>query len=190
MPLPNESYICHDCQVGRHACAFCHTYGVDHVDVFPCSAVDRCGLFYHESCLVLRDIPFQLVPATTAAEEGGGDNNNNKKDPVKCTTNGSGEPMMRREFICPAHSCWTCSWAPPVLEEGEDLPDRPSTSRRGRKGKNKRSRLSNAFEKRSGGLMMVGTPVVEVSNVVLLKMLLTQSSFVVQNDCIQCLALY
>ena len=133
MPLPHETYVCHDCQVGQHACAFCHTYGVDHVDVFPCSQVNQCGLFYHESCLVLNDISFQLVPM--------GSDDPRNQDSAACGE----EPLLRREFTCPAHSCWTCSF---VAE------DEVSQSK---KVKKKKGRPASTVNKNSRGLMVRDT---------------------------------
>lgn len=124
-PAEDDDYICQDCQRARHVCAFCHSYGVDEQDVFPCTAA-KCGLFFHEACLEIADIPVKLSETAKSSER-------------------------RREFICPSHACWTCCQEDVTAKE-KQLATASRKSARGRKKMSKPS--ASSFGKKKGLIMV------------------------------------
>ena len=106
IPSSEEAWICEDCQTGHHQCAICQQYGADDEDVFRCDKQD-CGLFFHESCLSMRNVEIQITETSlplTVEEEG------LDVEPVI---------MSKPRFTCPAHSCWSCTedYVPPEDDE-------------------------------------------------------------------------
>jgi hypothetical protein len=93
LPHSDEDWICKDCTSLQHQCAICHDYGKDNEEVFRCKK-DKCGLFFHESCLELQDVEVTMVSATKTTSD---------------TENGTNpEAVTVPVFTCPAHNCWTC----------------------------------------------------------------------------------
>ena len=80
--LPQDAYVCQDCQQNRHACSICQEYGIDGEEVFKCSR-DDCGLFFHENCLALHEVPVQVEY--------------------------EGEEHQKPSFVCYSHECYTCT---------------------------------------------------------------------------------
>lgn len=99
LPQEDEEFICTDCKNRKHICSICSNYGNDNEDVFNCSK-NTCGLFFHESCLAIQNVDVEVVPEDDA-----------KTDVEKSVGNFdfAGTVVMRRRFVCPAHSCWTCT---------------------------------------------------------------------------------
>ena len=96
VPSAEEAWTCEDCQTGRHQCSICQQYGADEEDVFCCDKQD-CGLYFHESCLSMRNVEIQVTemrPSSPVEEEG------LDVEPVI---------MSKPRFTCPAHSCWSCT---------------------------------------------------------------------------------
>eukprot|EP00977_Amphora_coffeiformis_P028852 scaffold37494_cov168-Amphora_coffeaeformis.AAC.1 len=108
-PVEDQTkYVCQDCQMARHACAFCQGYGVDEQDVFPCTA-KKCGLFFHEACLEMANIPVKLIQTHNSSER-------------------------RREFTCPSHMCGTCCQDDMIAKEKQlDAAEARKSTRKGRK---------------------------------------------------------
>jgi len=103
----DEAYTCQDCQRSRHVCAYCHDYGVDEQDVFPCTAV-KCGLFFHEACLEMANVPVRLIPTTNSFR-------------------------IRRKFTCPSHTCGTCGQDDMIDKERQSNLEARKCARTGRK---------------------------------------------------------
>ena len=133
-PPSEERWICEDCQKGRHRCAFCEEYGADNEDVFCCDK-ENCGLFFHESCLSMRNVEIQLTER--GAEE---------------DIDGEAGVVGKPHFICPAHSCWTCTedYVPPE----EDIDDEADTKKKG-KGRKKKSKVSSSFAMKRDAVLFV-----------------------------------
>ena len=125
LPKEEESYICQDCTKGQHACCICKEYGKDDEDVFCCKK-DLCGLFFHEGCLEMHGVEVQLVEADDDKPES-------------------------RVFICPAHSCWTCSQSDRRQQEKDAAMEasRETEKKTGKKRKKKAKGVSSAFSSKS-----------------------------------------
>lgn len=134
VPSSDEKWICEDCQKGRHRCAFCEEYGADEEEVFCCDKKD-CGLFFHESCLSMRNVEIQV------AERGSEDID--------------GEPAFvgKPHFICPAHSCWACTedYVPPE----EDMDDEADAKKKKGKGRKKKKKDSSSFAMKRDPVLFV-----------------------------------
>lgn len=181
LPAERESYVCQDCRTGRHVCALCQNYGVDEEDVFVCSA-PKCGLYYHEACLQLRDVEVTLVPyggdiaaaSTTAAatviNSAHADDNQtgvleDKKSPATTTDDDEGmkptedRSTFRREFKCPAHCCWTCTQKDMVEKEKQQAAAAAaaaSTNNKKKRGRKKTKPVHSAsFGQKTGQLTIV-----------------------------------
>jgi hypothetical protein len=151
LPSKEEAYICPDCTSKRHVCAYCQEYGADDKDVFSCSFKDGCGLFFHESCLEALNVEVQLVPekhATNAATS---------------TEVIEQESKIRREFVCPAHNCWTCTQkdmaakqaSNDILKEA-DAPLKKVKGGNKKKGRGgKKTAISHAFQQKKIPLLIV-----------------------------------
>lgn len=102
LPEGDDEWICKDCSAEKHQCAVCHEYGQDDEDVFLCRH-DKCGLFFHESCLDLLDVEVtrRAVNKTTSDFD---DAEDETTVPV---------------FTCPAHNCWTCTQKDMLEKEKE-----------------------------------------------------------------------
>jgi len=141
-PKENEKWVCNDCMEGRHQCCVCHEFGMDMKDVHKCEKKD-CGLFYHEACLNMYDIDVEVevIPGdshgqiittrnATAKEEITIKEQDDERDNVEndiheeqdeesssssivAHTAAPIKIMTRPKFVCPAHSCWTCSTGVP-----------------------------------------------------------------------------
>lgn len=155
LPGPDEAYVCSDCQNNRHCCSICQQYGVDDEDVFLCSR-EGCGLFFHESCLAMQNVEVRIIPNeshTTTHSTSGVDNtsfNSPEKSSTYYATTG------KRQFVCPAHACWTCFQTDPKAKEKQDqctvLP--PTTAKKKKKKGRKGKTASSAFDYKSGRLIV------------------------------------
>jgi hypothetical protein len=114
LQLPDDTipFICNDCCTNKHLCTICSNYGYDNEDVYKCSK-QNCGLFYHESCLSMQNIDIAIVVGDNKQQEihsndrtNGSSNNSILLQSTLCT---SSTAYTERTFICPAHSCWTCT---------------------------------------------------------------------------------
>lgn len=94
LPPDEEDYVCSDCMEKRHRCAVCQAYGDDGLDVFVCSR-KNCGLFFHEACLAMNNVEF------TITQDDSETNSDGTKSPE--------ENIKACQFICAAHTCWTCT---------------------------------------------------------------------------------
>lgn len=128
IPDSDEDWICRDCTQGRHQCAFCHQYGKDNVDVFPCRR-DSCGLFFHEACLALNNVEVKMESKCASVASGSGTATTaNTTPPVSgppSVIEADDDALLGDEtlaanvadvavtsvpiFTCPAHTCWTCT---------------------------------------------------------------------------------
>jgi hypothetical protein len=95
LPADEESFICLDCTNKRHACSYCQEYGADDEDVFKCNK-DTCGLFFHEACLQQQFVEFRTTDLHRESNE-----DNTEIDAI--------ESAHLCVFVCPAHTCWTCT---------------------------------------------------------------------------------
>jgi hypothetical protein len=129
VPSSEEEWICEDCQKGCHQCAICHQYGADDEDVYICDK-EGCGLFFHESCLRMQNVEVQVIETkiSSAVEQ-------EEEEGLDVAP----AIMTKLRFICPAHSCWTCTedYEPP--DDEDEAPVKKQS-----KGK-KKSRKSNNF---------------------------------------------
>lgn len=145
-PAQDEPYICLDCRNGKHLCALCHTYGTDNEDVFACCA-PKCGLFFHEACLLMLEIDVTLVEDHAVAKMPSTDEH------VVVDEASRGAGASRREFKCPAHFCWTCCQKDLVEKEKKQAAETRSAEKK-KKGR-KKTKPSNAFGQKTGQLTIV-----------------------------------
>lgn len=137
IPSDDENFYCGDCIKKAHICMVCAEYGEDNNDVFQCSH-PKCGLFFHESCLDMQNV--KIV-------------HNSAKEGDSAST--------RRVFVCPAHSCWTCtqqdlqeSEMEPTDEESLPLSTNKSSKRKRREFKGAKAG-SKVFEAKGDGRLLV-----------------------------------
>jgi hypothetical protein len=135
LPLESETFTCGDCRKQSHPCAICSNYGVDNEDVFKCSK-DNCGLFFHESCLTMRNVDIEIVVGP--------------KSDHKAADSGEANECWQRIFVCPAHSCWTCTQTD-LKEQEAEKEESPSyvennKGKRNKKGRGKRKAKVGVFE--------------------------------------------
>jgi len=128
IPPEHEPFICKDCIEQIHPCSYCKEYGKDDIDVFLCRN-QRCGLFFHESCLSILNVEVHIQPSSQpsdgeAESAGAASMNTDPEGTVPDPTATSGSIISevsclndvtniphgaRRIFLCPAHHCWTCT---------------------------------------------------------------------------------
>lgn len=133
LPGDEESYVCKDCQNSKHACAICQEYGHDDEDVFNCSK-DKCGLFFHEHCLIMQNVDVkvnEIDEAKLAIEQMQGET--------------SQRTMVKRDFVCPSHWCWTCTQTELLAKEKEDAKKASENTTKSKTGKKKKKSTSVAF---------------------------------------------
>lgn len=135
LPSEDETYVCNDCQNGRHQCAICQDYGVDDIDLFRCGK-EKCGLFFHEACLAMQNVEFTTVEGVTSGTS---------ETSADRASEDNGATTTKLQFVCPAHSCWTCTQTD--LKESE--------TKDGGKKKSKGSKRSTAFDCKSEKLLVV-----------------------------------
>ena len=147
LPSEDEKFICTDCKNQQHTCSICSNYGKDDEDVFKCRK-NNCGLFFHESCLAMQNIEVEVVPDEEIKKNA--DNSTSHGDAAACV-------VSRRRFVCPAHSCWTCTQAD--LKEQEKSSKAASSvetkAKSNGKGKKKAFKLPGAFESKTEKFMTV-----------------------------------
>ena len=140
LPKPPEeadTFVCPDCQQGRHMCSFCQNYGDDNEDVFQCTA-GKCGLYFHEACLEINRVEVQLI----RIGEPGNEITPNASDDEDNAEIVAGTKNFRREFECPAHHCWTCT-QPDMIEIEKQLKAAESANAgKGKNGKRKKFKSS------------------------------------------------
>lgn len=145
LPSESETFICGDCRKQSHPCAICSNYGVDNEDVFKCSK-DVCGLFFHESCLTMRNVDIEIVVGA--------------KHNQKAAATGDANECWQRIFVCPAHSCWTCTQTDlkeQETEKEEAAYDMENTKgKRNKKGRGKRKAKVGVFECKNERFLTVG----------------------------------
>jgi hypothetical protein len=153
LPNANEDFICTDCVSHKHICSICSNYGYDDEDVYKCNK-KNCGLFFHESCLSMQNIDMMVVVETHTNSQ----NNQNMKNPVS-TTNGM--LNRKRRFVCPAHSCWTCTQIDlkeqEIMNHHEAAADNTTTTstKRPKKSKKKNVKISSVFESKNPAFLTV-----------------------------------
>ena len=177
IPAEEEDFICKDCSQSRHQCAFCQDYGQDHVDVFACRK-DNCGLFFHESCLALNNVPVKMMMTTTTMtmmEQQGIMERTTTRSPTSVeadppqllgsetlATTTTSVPV----FVCPAHHCWTCTQDDALQKEREQQQqqqqqqqDAKRKEAAGKNGKNKKrgtkSKQTSIFQCKTEGRIYV-----------------------------------
>lgn len=157
-PPKEEEYICPDCTSGRHACAQCQEYGVDDMDVFLCSCKDGCGLFFHESCLELLNVEVKLVPEKHPSTN----TTTTTTAPITTTEGMEHETKIRREFVCPAHNCWTCTQTDMAAKQEASNNNEASVPPKKDRGGNKKKRrggkkavIHHAFQQKKIPLLIV-----------------------------------
>jgi hypothetical protein len=140
VPSSDEEWICEDCQQGRHLCAICHQYGADDEDVHCCDK-QGCGLFFHESCLSMQNVEIQVTEIKISSAVEQEEDEGLEVEPVI---------MSKPRFICPAHSCWTCTedYVPPE-DDDDETPAKKQT-----KGKKESKKSNNFASKRDPNLFV------------------------------------
>jgi len=143
LPTEDESFICDDCQKGKHTCAICSNYGVDNEDVFKCMK-SNCGLCFHESCLAMQNVEVELIPVV-----------DDEKKPTSGDENEDAVSVnAKRRFVCPAHSCFTCTQTELKERENEEAPTGEAS--KGKKGKGKKkSKPGSSFESKKDKILTV-----------------------------------
>lgn len=129
LPQSDQDWFCKDCTNQRHQCSLCQEFGKDDEDVFLCSK-DRCGLFFHESCLSMQNVDVTMVKK-------GGSCIVNESEAVDTGLELDEELEVATVpvFTCPAHWCWTCTQT--IHEEANLNADEEDTSpQNGKAGKN------------------------------------------------------
>eukprot|EP00559_Dactyliosolen_fragilissimus_P005889 CAMPEP_0184861972 /NCGR_PEP_ID=MMETSP0580-20130426/6530_1 /TAXON_ID=1118495 /ORGANISM="Dactyliosolen fragilissimus" /LENGTH=1262 /DNA_ID=CAMNT_0027359655 /DNA_START=318 /DNA_END=4106 /DNA_ORIENTATION=- len=165
VPPEDEEWICSDCQQRRHQCAVCHEYGLDDIDIFKCDKKE-CGLFFHEACLTMYDVDIEVTEQSSAMllpiDELKEDVENSsrkkscasiesdkecfEKSQEKLRTQKSLQSMSKVKFVCPAHSCWTCSGGIPLDPNQQPIPEVLNFKKSKKKKKKKASEnLSSMF---------------------------------------------
>jgi len=117
IPDRHQDWLCQECTQCRHQCSFCHEYGQDQVDVFKCRK-DKCGLYFHESCLALHNVPVKMEQIIANDQD-----SSSKSSPNNVEANPLGNdivPDVIPVFTCPAHQCWTCTQVDELQRERED----------------------------------------------------------------------
>jgi len=133
-----DLWVCSDCMNKKHRCALCQEYGTDDEDVFLCDK-KGCGMFFHESCLRMQNIDVRLVAIDNASAE---------QKEITPTNDDESDAKTRPVFICPAHSCWTCT-EDYIPEDGEENGKGKSTKNRGKRRKQANSK-GNFLSKKDG----------------------------------------
>lgn len=159
VPPQDLPYVCPDCTAGRRRCAYCQDYGVDNVDIWACGR-KSCGLFYHEACLAMQnvDVIQQEIPVvqqansetenededtTNAAAANDGEVNSIGATP---TTTATTTTTTMLSFVCPAHSCWTCTQTSLKEQEKSTIAGSGSYKKSGKRSKAKGGKTLSSFE--------------------------------------------
>ena len=143
LPPDDVTWHCHDCQHKKHLCGFCQEYGQDQEDVFKCQKTE-CGLFFHEACLEMQNIPVETrvingEKTEVIAGTGG----------TPSSPNGAGntaEAPKELHFTCPAHWCWTCTQEDMVMDNAASATAAETGKNKGKtKGKRKKKSTHTVF---------------------------------------------
>ena len=143
LPSEEEDFICEDCASNRHTCAICSNYGIDNQSVFKCSK-SNCGLFFHLSCLAMQEVDVDNSGTLAECYD---------TEDIEMATVAASSADVKVRFVCPAHSCWTCTQTD--LKERETN-ESINISARGGKGKKKNK--SSSFETKTERFMTVSIP--------------------------------
>ena len=118
LPPDDIPFICDDCTHQKHICSLCSNYGYDNEDIYKCSK-SNCGMFYHESCLSMRNVDVTIISKKTnnGIDEVMELNNIQDDDDDHAvedcddldTKKNIRKSSLERRFVCLAHSCWTCT---------------------------------------------------------------------------------
>jgi hypothetical protein len=170
LPAEDEQFVCTDCTNRKHICAICQNYGLDDEDVFKCNKKE-CGLFFHESCLSMRNVEVEMVPV-----------DDTKKSPDK-SDEGSGSSMNQRpRFLCPAHNCWTCEQND-MKEQERQAAENETKQLTKKDSKAKKKKVQSVLQSKKGTLYVSnrfhGTSVLRGKSgcVFILKLHLSSSAF-------------
>lgn len=148
LPSEDESFVCVDCRTRKHICSFCSNYGMDGEDVYKCRK-KHCGLFFHESCLSMQNIDIYVAPELEI-------------DPKIHTVNAIADATnvpSQLSFVCPAHSCWTCTQLElKELDVQSNIADNSVRKiKNGGRGRKKAHKpVSNVFESKTESFLTVG----------------------------------
>jgi PHD-finger len=142
--IPSEAWYCTDCRNETHACAICHVYGTDNVDLFLCSH-KFCGLWYHESCLSMCHVEFHhpIIEQSLLQRQQSSKFDIDNCMPESNETFANDYDLLPKrefhitspEFKCPAHRCWTCSEDMIVIDD-----DKEDTQKEGSRSKKRKSK--------------------------------------------------
>jgi hypothetical protein len=150
LPETDDDWLCKDCTVRRHQCAFCHDYGEDDVDVFSCRR-SRCGLYFHESCLEMHNVEVTTTTTTTTTTTLSTADDTKESDSGDAEAETTSAPV----FSCPAHNCWTCTQKD-LQKEEQKLELEKSKNTKRKKGKKKKKQQST-FQCKSEPRLFVST---------------------------------
>jgi hypothetical protein len=148
IPPDDVPFICDDCTNQKHVCTLCSNYGYDNEDIYKCSK-STCGLFYHESCLSMRNIEVRLIRKNhengideVLEHNSMNDHDDEVDDNEELRTKKKlAMSLLERRFVCPAHLCWTCTQLDLKDEvQQSDVIDTKSTAKKTKK------RTSGVFE--------------------------------------------
>lgn len=155
IPPDDVPFICDDCTNHKHICALCSNYGYDNEDIYKCSKTN-CGMFYHESCLSMRNIEVKLIRKSNdngidevlQQDEDEVDDHNTLDEiaSMKATTELNTKSYIERRFVCPAHTCWTCTQIDLKDEEAQCEPDDGNSKICTKQKKTKKRSTNRAFE--------------------------------------------
>lgn len=103
-----ETWICSECQQGKHTCFACKVPGLDFVDVFKCS-LGTCGKYYHLACITSDCAPYLPIKIDKARKT-------ITLNPLQQTAYRQNYPEIKEDpvvlevptFKCSRHICDTC----------------------------------------------------------------------------------
>ena len=167
LPPDHETWICQDCLGNRHKCTVCKTYGKVGEEVFKCEK-DKCGLFYHEACLAMYEsveisYTTEVISTRTLDYDRKPSPQSDTKDIVRdgkgndettLTNEVHSETIKIPKFVCPAHSCWTCSGGVPPEHGSKNIGDDDKSKKKGRGKKRKKCQWSKVFGEKPGRLFV------------------------------------
>ena len=157
LPPDDIPFICNDCINQKHVCSLCSNYGYDNEDVYKCSK-SNCGLFYHESCLSMRNIEVTMIIKKTNSGTDEALHHINIKQEVVVNDDSdvdhddfdlrkkASTATTELRFVCPAHSCWTCTQTDLKDELQQQNIVVEDTTTLTKKTKKKKKGSSSAFE--------------------------------------------
>lgn len=145
MPAKDETYTCKDCTEKRHACSICKEYGIDGKDVYKCSK-QRCGLYFHESCLSMQNVDISFIPISSASASA---------SPISTLEPPTPSERLKPIFTCPAHNCWTCTQLELKQEEEDEAKEAASQKSGKSRGKKNSKSLPGFFSSKKESTLVV-----------------------------------